>query len=259
VISPVLANIALDGMQSFIGPKFGFIRYADDFVVTARSKEALETLKPKIEIWLKQRGLQLNEEKTRIVSVLDGFDFLGFHIQHFQGKCLTKPQKAKVLAFVAKLKEWLHTHPSITPEVVIRRINPILIGWANFYKHSASKRVFGYVDSQLWKAIWRWCLFRHPKKNKGWVKQKYFALFKGRQWSFFAKAKDGKGNDIVLHLAAMSDVKIKRHPKVKGTASPDDPSLKEYWEKRRKRSNDAPLVVREDLLAMNWRLELIEG
>jgi len=259
VISPLLANIALDGMQSFIGPTFGFIRYADDFVVTARSKEELEILKPKLETWLKARGLELNEEKTRIVSVLDGFDFLGFHIQHFQGKCLTKPQKGKVLALVAKLKEWLRNHTPVSPEVVIHHLNPILIGWANFYKHSASKRIFGYVDSQIWMAIWKWCLNRHPNKSKGWVKQKYYTSFKGRQWSFFARTKDRRGNDKISYITTLSDIKVTRYGKVKGTASPDDPSLKEYWERRKAKSNKTLLVVRDELLSTNWRLELIEG
>ena len=227
-------------------------------VVTARSMEDLQALKPKIEGWLKERGLQLNAEKTRIVSILDGFDFLGFHIQHFNGKCLTKPQKAKVLSFVAKLKEWLRTHPSISPEVIIHRLNPILTGWANFYKHASSKRIFGYVDNQIWNAIWRWCLRRHPNKGKGWVKRKYFTSFKGRQWSFFARASDSCGSDKIVYLAKISDVKIKRHTKVKGTASPDDPSLNEYWAKRRVKSKMTPQAV-QDVLPTNWRLELIEG
>ena len=90
-------------MEQLFGRKIGFIRYADDFVVTAQSKEIFEEIKPKIEHWLEQRGLSLNAEKTKIVSIKDGFDFLGFHMRHLHGKCLTLPQKEKVLEFVCKV------------------------------------------------------------------------------------------------------------------------------------------------------------
>jgi RNA-directed DNA polymerase len=237
VISPVLANIALDGLGEFLGRNFGFIRYADDFVVTAKSKEDLEEVKPKIERWLEQRGLALNDEKTRISSINDGFDFLSFHIRHFNGKCFTKPQKEKVLAFVSRIKTWLNKHRSSTQENVIRSLNLIINGWANYYRHAVSKQVFSYVDHRIWKLLWSWCLRRHPEKGKRWVRDKYFTTKKTRQWSFFAKSQDRHGNQRNLYLVHLSDIPIRRHAKVAGTASPDDPSLREYWTKRKKKTN----------------------
>lgn len=239
VISPVLANIALDGLGKHIGQEFGYIRYADDFVVTARSKEELQWLKPKIEKWLKDRGLAFNEEKTKIVSVNDGFDFLGFNIRHFGGKCLTKPQKEKVLEKLREIRAWLKNHTSVTPEVVIRHLNPILTGWANYYRHGVSKKTFSFVDDQIWKAILKWSLRRHRNKHKGkrWVKDKYFtANDNGRQWSFFAEYCDRHGNHRNLYLTRISDIPIQRHVKIRGAASPDDPTLQAYWDERKARA-----------------------
>jgi RNA-directed DNA polymerase len=236
VISPVLANIALDGLGQHLGQRFGYIRYADDFVVTARSKEELEKVKPEIEKWLEHRGLAINEEKTRVVSITNGFDFLGFHIRHFDGKCLTKPQKKKVLEKLREIGTWLKSHPSVSQEVVIRRLNPILSGWANYYRHGVSKETFAYVDHRVWNYLWKWCLRRHHNKHKTkcWVKEKYFTVdSKGRQWTFFAKYSDRLGKQKNLYLTRTSDIPIKRHVKVKGTASPDDPTLRVYWECRK--------------------------
>lgn len=237
VISPVIANIALDGLEELLGSTYGFIRYADDFVATARSKEQLDALKPKIELWLAERGLALNLEKTRIVNVNDGFNFLGFHIRRFHGKCLTKPQKEKVLDFLKRIREWLHAHKAVSAETVIRSLNPKLIGWANYYRHAVSSRTYSYVDSQVWKAIWHWCLQRHPRKSKQWVKRRYFKDHHGRDWTFFANATT---NDDVrtLVLTRLSDIKIRRHVKVRGAASPDDPTLREYWQQRRDRRTE---------------------
>jgi RNA-directed DNA polymerase len=259
VISPVLANVALDGLEQNVGRKFGYIRYADDFVVTARTKEELEELKPEIEKWLELRGLTLNSEKTRIVSIDDGFNFLSFHIRRFHGKCLTKPQKEKVLEFIRKSREWLRNHPSATPEVVIRHLNPILNGWANYYRHGVSKRVFAYVDDQIWRMLWKWCVRRHRNKHKGryWVANKYFTTDdKGRSWRFFAKCLDKHGNQKNLYVARICDIPIRRHVKVQGTASPDDPTLSDYWERRKTKVKKGSCTPWEELdLTSCWGLE----
>jgi RNA-directed DNA polymerase len=128
VISPLLANIALDGLEKLCRGRFGFIRYADDFVITSKRQEDLEKVKPEIQDWLKQRGLVLNDLKIRIVSIEDGFNFLGFNVRHYHGKCLVKPEKAKVLNFLRDIRLWLKSQKQATAENVVRYLNPVLRG-----------------------------------------------------------------------------------------------------------------------------------
>jgi RNA-directed DNA polymerase len=236
VISPLLANIALDGMQLLLGNKFGFIRYADDFAVTAKSKEQLEKVKPTIEGWLAERGLALHPDKTSIVKASDGFNFLGYTIRTYRGRCLTTPQKDKVLKLLQKLKDWLKDNKPASPENVIRHFNDILRGWCNYYKTGVSSRVFGYVHHQIWKMLWKWCLHRHPNKNQTWVRKKYFGHINGDSWTFCTTVPTKKGPKM-LHIFQVSQVKIERHVKVIDRFSPDDPGQQEYWLKRRKRGS----------------------
>ena len=185
-ISPLLLNIALNGMEQLLSsytttrihqpsthakqqkpykktsPTYGYCRYADDFLITAKSKADIEAILPVLQDWLKVRGLELNWEKTQIVPVQQGCHFLGFTIRHLQHKCLCRPQKEKVKALLKRVRDWLRDNPSVTPAAVIHSLNPILRGWGNYYKHGVSKAVFSYVDSQIWNAIWRWCHRRHP-------------------------------------------------------------------------------------------------
>jgi len=235
VISPTLSNIALDGMQQLLKGKAGFVRYADDFVATAPTREKIEAVVPLIQEFLLKRGLELHPEKTKIVSVYDGFNFLGFHVRYFQGKCLFKPQKEKVLQLLRNVRDWLRKHQQARALDVIAHLNPILIGWANYYRHAVSKRTFTYVDHQLWRMLWRWCLRRHPNKGKGWVRRKYFTSGNEGSWQFFAPFTNPEGVKLEMRLKNIGYVPIARHVKVCGAASPDDPALKEYWEKRRQR------------------------
>jgi RNA-directed DNA polymerase len=239
VVSPVAANIALDGLQALIGPKMGFIRYADDFICTARTKEQIEAIKPVIERWLAERGLVLNHEKTKIVSVDDGFDFLGFNVRHYHGKCLIKPQKAKVLALLRKIRKWLSENRQAEAAQVIRYLNPLLSGWANYYKHAVSKQTFSYVSHHVWKALWTWCLRRHPNKGQHWVKRRYFRSSNRRDWIFFAATRTAQGEQIETTLFDIHAVAITRHVKVRGNASPDNPALREYWTERKRRKEKA--------------------
>lgn len=232
VISPLLANIALDGLEKLCRGKFGFIRYADDFVITSKRKEDLELFKPKIEDWLKQRGLMLNTEKTKIVSISNGFDFLGFNVRQYQGKCLVKPEKAKVLAFLRKIRSWLKNNKQATEENVVRYLNPVLRGWANYYRHFTSKDTYAYVDAQLWRMLWSWSLRRHPNKGKKWVMNRYFGSSHGREWRFRAFCTGTSGDRIEMAVTNITTIAIKRHVKVRGASSPDDPKLGKYWAAR---------------------------
>lgn len=228
IISPLLLNVALDGLQKRLGAKNGYVRYADDLVVTASSREEIERIVPTIQEWLAERGLELHPEKTRIVHIDDGFNFLGFSLRRHRGKCLIKPQKEKVLAFLRTICQWLSNHRQMPAEGVIRHLNPILRGWSNYYKHVVSKQVFSYVSHRLWQMLWRWCLRRHTKKGTHWVRRKYFGV-SGNAWKFQAKCRNANGENYTISLFDMTSIPIARHIKVRGTASPDDPSLRDYW------------------------------
>jgi RNA-directed DNA polymerase len=237
VISPLLANVALDGMQKILPGNLGFIRYADDWVVTAKTKEELEAIKPVLAQWLAERGLVMNDMKTKIVSVQEGFDFLGFNIRHYHGKCLIKPQRSKVLSLLQGIRKWLKQHRSLSAETVIRHLNPLLNGWAQYFRCAVSAKTFCYVQAQLWDYLWKWCKRRHPKKSLGWVKDKYFRTIDGKNWTFFAKDTTGGDQNAIITLIDLSRMSILRHAKVKGSASPDNPTLASYWLSRFERQH----------------------
>jgi RNA-directed DNA polymerase len=235
VISPLLSNIGLHGLEDFIkatNPKLGVVRYADDFVVTSKDKGSLENAQILIQAWMSERGLELSSEKTLITSMEDGFDFLGFNSRHYNGKLLIKPSKKKVLAFCKRIGEEIKNLSSVKQEVVISKLNPILRGFANYYKGVVSKETFSYISSRIWRYLWRWAKRRHPNKSKRWVRKRYFKTTKGNQWVFACTTSDRRGKDKELALYQIAYTPIERHIKVKGDASPDDPSLKEYWNKR---------------------------
>jgi len=201
----------------------------------ARTREEIVHAKPNIEEWLRVRGLALHLEKTKIVHINTGFNFLAFSIKRYGGKCLIKPQKEKVLAFLQRIRQWLSTHRQAPAEEVIKHLNPILRGWSNYYKHMVSKQTFSYVNHQVWQALWKWCLRRHPKKGKHWVFMKYFHSDKHQGWKFHGDFENTKGDSKRIYLFDVSSVAIKRHVMIRSAASPDDPSLREYWRERRQR------------------------
>lgn len=235
VCSPLLANIGLHGLEIFIkstNPKLGLVRYADDLIVTARDKCCLEIAQIQIQQWLSERGLELSAEKTLITSMEDGFDFLGFNHRHYNGKLLIKPSKKKVLAFCKRIGKEIKAMNGYEQELVIQKLNPILRGFANYYKGVVSKETFSYISSRVWQYLWRWAKRRHPNKNTKWVYKRYFKTINGKKWTFATTTSDrlGKQKDLILYPIAYTP--IERHVKVKGEASLDDPSLKEYWELR---------------------------
>jgi RNA-directed DNA polymerase len=235
VISPLLANIGLHGLENYIkstNPKLGVVRYADDFIVTARDKGSLEKAQIQIQQWLSERGLELSTEKTLITSMEDGFDFLGYNHRHYNGKLLIKPSKKKVLNFCKRIGKEIKAMNGVEQEDVIRKLNPILRGFANYYKGQVSKETFGYISHRVWQYLWRWAKRRHPQKNSRWVKKRYFKTIKGVDWTFATITSDRRGKEKYLILYPIAYTPIERHVKVKGEASPDDPSLKEYWENR---------------------------
>ena len=243
VVSPLLANIALDGMERVFGCEdtdgkplspawrkgenrgLSLIRYADDLVATAPSREVLEQyVVPKLEAFLAERGLRLSEAKTRIVHVDEGFNFLGFEIRRFRGTLLVQPQKAKVIAHLREIKAYLKVHKQAPAVAVIKALNPKLRGWANYYRHSAASKTFAYADHRVWQMLWRWAKRRHPNKPSKWVKARYFKA--DGYWTF---------HESNAQLGRHSAIPITRYVKVTGRSSPMNPDQHAYWVQRKKR------------------------
>jgi RNA-directed DNA polymerase len=243
IISPVLANMALDGLEAMLAEKFpnakqkglkmNMVRYADDFIITGNSKEWLEQeVKPVVVEFLAIRGLVLSPEKTKITHIGDGFDFLGWNIRKYSDKLLMKPSKANIKAHLDKIREVIKGNKTSKQENLIRLLNPILRGWANYHKHVVAKKTFSRVDAQVWLMLWRWAVRRHPDKNVGWVKGKYFKSKGLRNWVFAVTEKSEDGTQWELVLLNESDTPIQRHVKIRAKANPHDPQWEPYFESR---------------------------
>ncbi|WP_082722075.1 group II intron reverse transcriptase/maturase [Burkholderia sp. RF2-non_BP3] len=249
IISPLLANLTLDGMQRALAAHFGIkqykgvngehnpkkvnlIRYADDFVITGASKEVLEEAKISIEGFLTERGLTLSDEKTKIVHIEEGFDFLGWNFRKYGTKLLIKPATKNVQAFLRKARGIIKSSRPATQMEVINRLNPVVRGWANYHRHQVSKDTFNKVDHVIWKQLWQWACRRHPNKSLGWVKGRYFHRVKGRDWVFGTSVTDDRGVDRFVSLVKASDTPIRRHVKIRAEANPYDPGGEQYIEDR---------------------------
>jgi RNA-directed DNA polymerase len=246
LISPLLANMALDGMEQAAkaaakqSDKVHFIRYADDFVVTGAKRELLEQkVKPALAVFLAQRGLQLSEQKTVLTHIQTGFNFLGHTVRKYGDKLLITPAKSKVEAVRKKIGELIHSAAGLTQEALLRQLNPLSRGWANYYRNGASKRTFNKLDYYVHRRLWRWIKRRHPNKPKSWKWRKYFTAA-GDKGAFSVRIRTKQGESRVLTLYRTVSTQIQRHIKVKGTANPYDPNYIEYFDMRRKHS----LVVR---------------
>lgn len=245
IASPVIANLALDGLERILRAKYPFntnrarrakvnlIRYADDVIITGSSEELLrdEVMPPVIE-FLKERGLELSSEKTRIVNIADGVDFLGQNLRKYNGKLLIKPARRNVLAMLRKVREIVKTNRTATAGHLIVRLNPIIKGWANYHRHVVSKTVFGKVDSAIFKMLWQWATRRHPKKTRWWVKDKYFHTFGDKRWVFSGVTIEHDGTSKKVWLFRAAGVPIIRHVKVKGEANPYSAQWEMYFEER---------------------------
>lgn len=237
VISPTLANMTLDGLEralsgftsSYSGYKVNVIRYADDFIITGKSKELLEeTIRPLVERFFQERGLRLSPEKTAITHIDEGFRFLGFEIRKYRGKPIVKPSRDKLKAVCGKLREKVRTLRPAKTELLLGTINPIIRGWANYYQYAVSHRTFQKLDTAVWEMLWRWAKRRHPEKSAGWIKRRYFIERDSRSWVFT----DGRN---VLWQAA--GIATKRHVKVRGDANPYAPEWWPYFERRKLSAN----------------------
>lgn len=240
VISPILANMALDGLEPLLkqqyprhkGFKVHLVRYADDFIITCSDRTCLtQEILPLVEEFLATRGLHLSPEKTIITHIDDGFDFLGQTIRKFKGKLITKPSKKSRLALMAKLRIILREEgQQLSAAGVIHRLNPILIGWCNYHRHSAASRTFTQIDHQLYHLLWQWAKRRHSNQSRRWIYLKYF--HDGKRSGFHTQTHDQDGHATLLYLFKLSSVDIRRHIKIYGNANPYDPTWEHYFEQR---------------------------
>jgi RNA-directed DNA polymerase len=234
-ISPLLSNIGLHGLEELVrkhNKKLGVIRYADDFVVTAKNRSEIEEITPKIKQWLTERGLEFSAEKTKVLHIDKSFDFLGFNARCYKEKLLIKPQKAKVLAFCKKVGSIIKSMKTVKQKVLINKLNPILRGFANYYRTVVSKETFQYISHRVWSYLWNWCKRRHLQRRLKWVKKKYFHVVNGVDWTFCCMTEGRKGKEKPLYLYNIAKTPIVRHTKIKGTSSPFDAELDSYWSKR---------------------------
>lgn len=295
IISPLLANIALDGLQTLLEPhkgesyyysfqkdrcksvrqrrkipKYKFVRYADDFVVLSPKEEWLWEAKEIISNWLEERGLTLNENKTKITKIEDGFEFLGFLIRQHRGeylrtmsrefyrrlnkpnekgkniappsipkdatytKVIIKPSKNKIKNLLDDIRDLVKSRGLAIPfGTLITMINSKVRGWCNYYRKVCSKETFNYIKFQLNGIIFRLLRRLHPNKKIWWLRKKYFTKYGGNNWKCFGTVQTRKGTRTV-YLLNPADIVIVRHIKVKDTNSTLDPQLKDYWIKRNK-------------------------
>ena len=239
IISPVLANLALDGLEEVarkaVPPrsKVNVIRYADDFLVTGCSRELLEErIRPAIAAFLAERGLRLSDEKTRITHIETGFDFLGANVRKYNGKLLIKPSKRNVRGFLRGVRDFLRSHRSIRTVELIRGLNRRIRGWAQAFRHLVSHDVFGYVDRCLFESLWRWVRRRHPRKPATWLRRKYFRCHGSQRWIFTALPRAREGAVRPLDLFRASSLRILRHVKVRAEATSFDPTSAAYFRER---------------------------
>ena len=280
VISPLLANIALHGLEDYVlgtmrrnmseRRALTVVRYADDFVVMHKDKEVVERAQELINEWLSDMGLQLKPEKTSIAHTLEGdapgFDFLGFNVRQYKVgkyrtgkntkgkplyfKTLIKPSKKSVAKHVQRLKEVVAKHKGVSSAALIAHLNPIIRGWANYFRTSVSSEIFSAIDKYLWQILYKWAKGRHPNKSGKWCAKKYWTTDREVQWNFTGKTDTGKVVELLKH----SNTEIVRHVKVKGKASPYDGNLT-YWSTRLGKNPEIPTLVAKLLKEQKGKCE----
>lgn len=221
IISPNLANMALDGIEKLLMeeyPKRGnnyykvnFVRYADDFVVTADSEKIAQEIKALLKTFLKERGLELSDDKTLITNIIEGFNFLGWNFRKYRGKLLIKPSKESIQKFVEKISQTIKMGKSWSQERLINKLNPIIRGWTNYHISVVSSETFRKLDHILWTMLWKWAKRRHHNKSKKWIVDKYWKKNTTRRWNFQTETNK---------LLFLSDTKIRRHSPLKLQMNP---------------------------------------
>jgi RNA-directed DNA polymerase len=259
VCSPVLANLTLDGLhrrllEAFPKPKRGYnakvnlVRYADDFIITGDSRELLEQeVRPLVERFLRERGLELSAEKTSITHIDDGFDFLGVNIRKYSGALLIKPSKTNAKAFLRKVRGIIKANKQTTAGKLIMHLNPVIRGWAMYHRHVASSEARRDADRAIYLALWRWATRRHPHKSGKWIQPRYWTRKGNQRWVFY-----GEIGGKTVHLVKATSIHFQRHQIIKGTTNPYNPADEPYFERRVSLQMEATLAGRRTLLYL-WK------
>jgi RNA-directed DNA polymerase len=253
VISPLLMNVALHGLEEAAGVRYRtsgvhagqavpntpiLVRYADDMVACCHTRQQAEQVKARLAAWLAPRGLVFNEDKTRIVPLVEGFDFLGFNVRRYRdGKLLIKPSVAAVGRLRERLTDEMRNLRGSNATAVIARLSPVIRGWAAYYRGVVSSRIFSALDHHMWRLTYKWARHSHPNKSKKWIVRRYFGKFnrfRNDRWVFGDRSRTNDRGDS-YYLVKFSWTTIVRHQLIVGGASPDDPDLAGYWAKRRRR------------------------
>jgi len=263
VISPLLLNVALHGMEQAAGIRYTrkgrsndlktgvdcpvLVRYADDFLVMCHTNEQAQEVKDRLAQWLEPRGLRFNDEKTKIVKLSEGADFLGFNIRRYpNGKLLIKPSKTAIKRARATLSAKARSQRGANASALNRAFNPFIRGWAAYYRTVVSSEVFQSLDAHVWRLTYKWASHTHPKKPKKWIIDRYYGSFnptRRDRWVFGDR-------DSGAYLIKFAWTPIVRHPLVRDTASPHDAALAQYWADRRRKK--APPLGR-------YRLRLLQA
>ncbi|MCP4220302.1 MAG: group II intron reverse transcriptase/maturase [bacterium] len=242
ILSPIMANITLDGIEKKIKDKYwkakngtvhynhnkhkvNYTRYADDFIVSADSKEILTDIKNLIIQHLTERGLALSEEKTLVTNINNGFDFLGWNFRKYNGKLLIKPSKDSIKKIMETLKTIIHLHRGKTQTEMLKNLNPIITGWTNYHQSTCAKKIFAQLDTYIFYNLWRWAKRRHPRKSTKWIKRRYWKSTLFNNWIF---------SDGTIELKRAANTKIVRHRIIKLDANPYIPEFSRYYYYRNK-------------------------
>ena len=253
IISPLLLNVALHGLEEASGVRYSTapsarektqrdspvtVAYADDFVVCCHSRQQAESIRARLAGWLAERGLSLNEDKTRIVHLSQGFDFLGWNFRRYPvGKTLVKPSKGSVAKHRQRLADEMRRLRGSNAGAVIGTLNPVIRGWAAYHRSQVSSETFSSLGHYTWKLTWKWARWSHPGKGTRWTIGRYYGKFcpsREDKWVFGDR-------DTSAYLLNHAWTGIRRHVMVKGRSSPDDPDLTGYWENRRRKKTGLAL------------------
>ena len=272
VVSPLLFNVALHGMEGAAGVRYQTsglqagviapgsptaIRYADDLLALCHTRDEAEQVKARLAVWLAPRGLVFNEDKTRVVTLDEGFDFLGFTVRRQSGKLLIKPSKAALRRIRERLRTEMRALRGANALAVVKRLNPIIRGWAAYYRTVVSSKIFQGLDAHMWKLAYKWAKHSHQSKPKRWIVSRYFGAFnrsRRDRWVFGDR-------ESGAYLAKFAWTKIVRHTLVKGRSSPDDPALVQYWVDRRRKGPPLPMgrASLHLLFVQRWRCPVCRG
>jgi RNA-directed DNA polymerase len=247
IISPTLANMTLDGLEDLLKDRFGskdsskrkksgvhLIRYADDFIITGKTKEILELeIIPLLEKFLSVRGLVMSKKKTSITHVREGFDFLSQNVRRYGKSLIIKPSRNSIKRLLHRVRDLVKKNRAQTQGVMIDILNPLVRGWGNYHKKVCARKTFEKVDHEIFQSLWRWSRRRHPNKGLRWIKKKYFKTQGNNNWCFSSRSKSEKNTTVELkELFKTTSIPIRRHRKIRANANPFDKEWYEYFAER---------------------------